>query len=345
MKIRQSPWVFAALATLSWLGASNVAHASDSVARFYSGKTVTIIVGVTAGGVYDLSARLLARYMPRHLPGTPSMIVQNMAGGGGLVAANYMFNAAPREGTAISVPLSGIVVDQLLRPEHVKYDGRQFGWLGSLATITDSIAVLDTAPAKTIEDAKRTEVIIGTSGKGSQIYQEPALVKALLGVKFKMVEGYRGGTEIILAMERGEVHGRANAVASWSVVKPEWVRERKLVHLIQIGPRDATLIGVPNFIDLVKTEREKAMVEVLNVSLITGRAVYTTPNVPAERLEALRKAFDATMADPEFRRDAEQQKLDLHPITGADLQRYVEETLRSSALVQAAADFKATLNY
>ena len=302
---------------------------AESPAEFYRDKRITFVVAVPPGGGYDLNTRVLAQHMAKHIPGNPETVVQNMPGAGGAKAANYLYNVAPKNGTVISMPLSSILVAQLLRPKKIKYDASQFNWLGTITTMTDVLAIWHSAGVRTVDDAKAKQVIVGTSSKNSMGYQEPALVNALLGTKFKIVLGYKGGRAMTLAMERGEIQSRTNQWASWRVQKPKWLKEGTIVPILQIGPKDPRYPNVPALIDLVKTDRERSLVRVLHMTLNIGRSIYTTPEVPRDRVDALRRAFQATLKDPAFVSQAKSKRLVLNPVAGQDLQSFVTKSLNT----------------
>jgi hypothetical protein len=197
-------------------------------------------------------------------------------------------------------------------PKEVMFDPRKFSWLGSMAVVQDVISVWHTAPAKTIEDAKKVELVMGATGKGSNAFQDIALANNLLGTKFKVVRGYKGGADINIAIERGEVQGRANTWDGWPTAHPDWLRDKKLVHLVQLGPRKHPEIGdeVPLFRDLVKTVEQRSIVDFVGLSLSMGRSVYAPPGVPADRVTALRAALIATVQDPAYIADAKRLALD-----------------------------------
>jgi tripartite-type tricarboxylate transporter receptor subunit TctC len=199
---------------------------ADAVADFYRGKTVTIVLGTGPGRTYDLYARLLASHMPKHIPGKPNMVVQYMRGAGGLKATNYMYNAAPQDGTVIATLFASLPLLEKLRPKAAKYESQKFGWLGAYARIVNVIAVNSDAPAVTIEQAKKKEVVIGSIGKSNSTYQWPALLNSVLGTKFKIISGYRSGGAIYKAMESGEVHGYSPVWLSLSATKADWLKEK-----------------------------------------------------------------------------------------------------------------------
>ncbi len=331
---------FAVIPAIALGATASLAHA-DAVSDFYAGKQVTYIVAASVGGGYNLYSRILMAYMPRHIPGKPKVIVQNMAGAGGIKAANYMYNVAPRDGSVMSTPISSIVIGESLRPKKVKFRVREFGWVGTVTTMTDVLAVFANTGVKTIDDAKKISVVIGATGKLGTLYLQPALVNALLGTKFKIIEGYKSGRQTNMAMSRGEVQGRTNQWTSWSTQRPQWIKDGKLSYLLQYGPKHPALPGVPTFKELVKTPDEIAMVEFMELIQLVGRSAHTPPGVPKARLAALRTAFDATMKDPAFRARMKEKRLTVNPRKGTVLQADLDRILPSAA--QTARKIKAVL--
>jgi tripartite-type tricarboxylate transporter receptor subunit TctC len=312
---------------------------AQSVADFYRGKTITYNLAVPDGASWGLYARTFIEHLRKHVPGNPTIILQVMPGGGGVAAGNHIFNVAAKDGTVIGTPLSTAMVFAATDPKEVMYDPRKYSWIGSMAVVQDVITVWHTAPAKTLDDAKRIELIMGATGKGSNSFQDIALANNLLGTKFKTVRGYKGGAEINIAIERGEVHGRSTTWDSWPGSHPDWLRDKKLVHLVQLGPRKLPEIGdeVPLFRDLVSGE-QRSIVDFVGVSLAMGRAVYAPPGIPQDRLEALRTAFVATMKDPAYIAQAKKLALDAETWqTGDAVERIVNEAFSlSPALIQKA---------
>jgi tripartite-type tricarboxylate transporter receptor subunit TctC len=288
------------------------AAAAEPVADFYRGKTIAYNLAVPDGASWGLYARTFIEHLRKHVPGNPTIILQVMPGGGGVAAANYMYNIAARDGTVIGTPLSTAIVFAATDPKEVMFDPRKFNWIGSLAVVQDVISVWHTAPARSIEEAKHTELIMGATGKGSNSFQDIALANNLLGTKFKSVRGYKGGADINIAIERGEVHGRSTTWESWPGSHPDWLREKKVVHLVQLGPRKLADIGdeVPLFRDLVDDPEQKSIVDFVGLSLTMGRAVYAPPGVPADRIAALRRALIDTVKDPEYIAAAKRFSLD-----------------------------------
>ena len=285
---------------------------AQSVADFYRGKTITYNLAVPDGASWGLYARTFIEHLRKHIPGNPNIVLQVMPGGGGVAASNHIYNIAARDGTVIGTPLSTAIVFAATDPKEVMFDARKFNWIGSLAVVQDVISVWHTAPAKTIAEAKRTELIMGATGKGSNSFQDIALANNLLGTRFKAVRGYKGGAEINIAIERGEVHGRSTTWETWPGSHPNWLRDKKLVHLAQLGPRKLPEIGddIPLFRDLVSDPEHKAIVDFVGLSLTMGRSVYAPPGVLADRIAALRAALIETVKDPAYIAAAKRLALD-----------------------------------
>lgn len=309
--------------------AATVAARADEVADFYGKTDVRMIIGVAVGGSYDSSGRLVARHIGRHIPGNPRVIIQNMPGASSRVAANHIYTVAPRDGTIIGAVSEGIAMAQALGEKGIRYDAGKFAWIGTPVQPISVMAVWHTAGVKTLEEAKSKEIIVGATSVSGTNYVFPALIKELLGAKFRIVVGYDGGNAINLAMERGEVHARGSMV--WAMVKreqPDWVRDGKLIPIVQMTTEKAPdLPHVPRLIDLADTPEAKAVFEVMAGTDGMGRPLLTTPDVPPERLAALRKAFDDMVEDAEFRADAAKAGEDISPNSGAVLQKIVADVL------------------
>ncbi len=241
----------------------------------HRGKTVTYTLAVPNGASWGLYVQTFIEHFRKHIPGNPNIILQVMPGGGGVVAANHLYNVAAKDGTVIGTPLSTAMVFAATNPQDVKYDPRRFNWIGSLAGVQDVISVWHTAPAKSLEAAKTIELNMGSTGTGSNTFQDVALANNMLGTKFKPVRGYRGGAEIDIAIERGEVNGRATTWDTWTGSHADWVGDKKLVHLLQLGPRKLSEIGDDVLLlrDLV-TGEQRAIVDAIGLSLAMGRSVY-----------------------------------------------------------------------
>jgi tripartite-type tricarboxylate transporter receptor subunit TctC len=305
-------WRSAGLALAIGLAAAASRVEAEPVADFYRGKTVIYNLAVPDGASWGLYARTFIEHVRDHIPGNPGVILQVMAGGGGIVAGNYIYNVAARDGTVIGTPLSTAIVLAATDPQTVKFDPRKFSWIGSMAVVQDVISVWHDAPAKTMEEARRVPVIMGVTGRGSNTFQDIALANNFLGTRFKPVLGYQGGADINLAIARGEVQGRATTWESWKDSNPDWLTDHKIVQLVQLGPRKLAEIGddVPLLRDLVSDPEQKAIVDFVGLSLSMGRSIYAPPGLPADRLAALRTAFAETMQDPAYIADARKRGLD-----------------------------------
>jgi tripartite-type tricarboxylate transporter receptor subunit TctC len=340
MTISRTFTLLSVATALTLAATAPAAKAQQSVADFYKGKTITYNLAVPDGASWGLYARTFIEHLRKHVPGNPTIILQVMPGAGGVAAANHIFNIAAKDGTVIGTPLSTTMVYAATDPNMVQYDPRKFSWIGSLAIIQDVISVWHTAPAKTLDQAKTIELIMGATGKGSNSFQDVALANNLLGTKFKAVRGYKGGAEINIAIERGELHGRANTWDGWPGAHPEWIRDKKLVHLVQLGPRKLPDIGdeVPLFRDIVPAGEQRQIVDFVGAQLAMGRGVYAPPGIPKDRLEALRTALLATMKDPGYIAQIAKLRLDSKTWqTGEAVERVINEAFSvSPELIQKA---------
>jgi len=310
--------------------AAGSAAAADPVADFYRGKTVTYVQASGAGGGFAAYSRLVEKYLPRFIPGHPNVQLQFMQGAGGVKGANYVYNAAAKDGSVIGMPLNTVVIYQVLRPKSVKYDAAKFTWLVGLSQLSSVIVLWHTAPAKTLEDARKTELIIGSTAKSADNYQQPVLANALLGTKFKMVTGYDGSPGMNLAMERGETNGRMTFWESLVTTNADWIRDKKVIPLVQVGARAIKeLPNVPRLIDLAKTESDKSIVRLVHISAALGRTIYAPPGVPAARAAALRQAAEALVKDRAFLEEAARRKIAIDATSGEELHGLIVDALRT----------------
>jgi tripartite-type tricarboxylate transporter receptor subunit TctC len=293
---------------------------AQSPAQFYKGRSVTITVAGGAGASLGLYCRLVAKYWSQHIPGKPSVVCQFRPGAGGTKAAAYMYNAAPKDGSVVGEVLAPSVLAPALR--NVKFDASKFLWLGSVTPRPAVVTVWHTAPAKTVDEAKIHQVIVGSTGKGSETFLIPKFMNSVLGTKFKIIEGYKAAL-INNAMPQGEVHGRMNYWSGWTTVKQAWIRDKKIIQLVQYGPRIAALPNTPHLKDLMPDDEHRRMVEFFEISEHLGMGFYAPPGVPGDRVEALRSSFMATLNDPAFRADAKKRNADVDPISGATIQKIV----------------------
>jgi tripartite-type tricarboxylate transporter receptor subunit TctC len=309
---------------------------AQSVAEFYRGKTLTMLVGVAVGGEYDLLARLLAKHIGRQLPGNPSTVTQNVAGASGLKVLNYLYNQAPQDGTYMLLVQPTLPAAQAVGLAGVQFDAARLRWIGTIAPSTETLVVWHAAGAKTVEQAREREIIIGATSRGSSTYAFPALMNELLGTRFKIVTGYNGGTQINLAMERGEVEGRDNSWASWKTTKPDWVKEKRIIVIAQAAPR-APDLDAPSVEEMAATTADRRIMELVLSGGNLGRPFAVGPGVPEQRVAALRAAFDAVMMDADFRAKAAALQFDVAPVDGASLQKIVEEVVSTPKELAARA--------
>jgi tripartite-type tricarboxylate transporter receptor subunit TctC len=324
-----------ALATVALATTAHLACAED-VAEFYKGKQVSVYIGFTAGGGYDVYARLVAKHMGNHIPGNPVLVPKNMAGAGSRKVTGYIYSVAPKDGTSLATADQSQALQQAMEDPTIQFDVRKLIWIGNPNKDVNTTAVWYTSGIKSLDDAKTKDVIVGATGSNTSA-QYPQAMNYFIGTRFKIINGYPGGNDINLAMERGEVMGRgSNAWASWKGTKPDWLRDKKITILVQIGLQKAPdLPNVPLMMDLAKTPEDRAALKLLSAATEIGRPIYSTPDVPKDRVAALRKAFDETMKDQQFVSDAKQGKLDLDPVSGERLQQVVEEMLATPKSVVA----------
>jgi tripartite-type tricarboxylate transporter receptor subunit TctC len=304
---------------------ANLAVQADDVADFYKGKRINLVVGYGTGGGYDTYARLFARFIGKHVPGNPNVIVQNMPGAGSRGAANWLYNVAPRDGTVIAVLSQSTPADQALGENGIQFDVRRFNWIGNMVVVNNIMFVWAQSGARTIEDAKQKPLAIGSTGASSPSMLYPLVSNNLLGTKFRIVSGYPGGGDINLAVERREVDGRGSD--SWASMKANnsrWLSGRMVNILFQVGPhREADLADVPLWRELAQNDEQRQILDILSGDIAVGRPILTAPNVPADRVRALRKAFDDTMRDPQFLEAAAKANMYLNPMAGEELQAIV----------------------
>ena len=324
------------------------AFAQDAEAEFYKGKNLRVIVPTPTGGLYDGFSRLIARHMSKHIPGQPTLVVQNMGGAAGLVAANYMANVAPRDGTAIAAAHGSTMTAPLLSPENAKFDLKSLSWLGNITRDPFVAYVWHTAPVQSLEDLKTKEGIFGGNSVGSASIDYAIAAKALFGLKLKIITGYANSSDVKLAMERGELHGTFGN--GWSSLKsdaPEWIAEKKVTLLTQFGlSRHPEMPDVPMFIDLAKNESDRQALELLLSRQEYSRPYYAPPQVPAARLTVLRRAFDATVKDEAFLADAARIQAPVDgPARGEDVEKAAHRLAETSpAVVKRVLEMFANFN-
>ena len=318
------------------------ASAQEDRGEIFAKKTVTIYVGNTAGGSYDLYARLAGRFLGKFIPGNPTVVVQNMPGAGSLRLANFMYNAAPKDGTALAIVVETVAIEQALANSSVQYDARHYTWIGRLAASAGIHMMWHTSKVQSLEDAKKELSLLAGTGTGSLAETIPTLLNALLETKFKIVRGYPASNEAMLAMERGEVEGVAANLIAVQVGRGEWLRDHKVKIILQDLPsRRADLPDVPALGELGDTTEAKQLFRLYASMGAIGRSLFAPPSVPVDNTRVLRDAFSAMGRDPEFIQAAKQLGGELELASGEELQQAVTKTLDvpTSALERARAIF------
>jgi tripartite-type tricarboxylate transporter receptor subunit TctC len=316
-----------------------VTAGAQSVADFYRGKTVSMVISTGVGGGYDLMGRLVARHLGKQLPGAPTIVPRNMGGAGHVRAANYMFRNAPKDGTTLATIGNTVALHQVIDGKGVQYDAGRFEWIGTVQPTNINLYVWTSTGLRTLADAEKREVLLGATGAGggNEIY--PALLNNTLGTKFRVIAGYGTGSDIHVAMERGEVDGRAgNSFASLMASNGEWLRDKKITVLVQFGlDPEPGFESVPNLIDLARNDSERAIFKLFSAPSALGWPVMTTPQVPAARVKALRRAFDEMTKSQDFINDAERLRLTVNPVSGEKLQAIVLDMVHTPPEIVAAA--------
>lgn len=334
--------ILASALAVGLVAAAAPARAQD----FYKGRQIRLIIGNNSGTSYDATARLVSAHIGRHVPGNPRIVTQNMPGATGLIAANYVASVAPQDGTVMSAAHQSLPLRQLFGDRQVKYDAAKLQWIGSPQASVALIAVWHAAPVKSMEDAKRTSVVFGATTARASAAIMVALANNLIGTKFRLALGYNGN-HIDLAMERGEVHGRAGqSWSGWKATRPDWIRDGKVRVIAQLGLRpDPELKGVPLMADLAKDERSRRILRLFSAQTEFGRPIYVAERVPKDRVGLLRAAFDAMLKDAKFLAEAKRLNHDIAATSGVELDQLVAEMMATPkdlvALAETAQDFNA----
>jgi tripartite-type tricarboxylate transporter receptor subunit TctC len=307
---------------------------ADPVADFYKGKQIRFIIRAGVGGTYDLYARLLGRHLAAHIPGNPTILPINMSGGGGIKAAMYVAEVAPKDGTILTIVSQGLAADQGLglNPSFAA-DLRAFNWIGNMSSAGQVVVTWHTSPTRTLDDAMKRTTVMGVTGAGSITVQIGAVLNNVVGTKLKLVIGYPDGNDVNLAMERGEVEGRCSSPwPSYLAATPHYVTDKLITPIVQVGlQKEPDLPDVPLLRDLAKSPQERAILDFMSTAVAIGRPIATTPSVPAERVAALRQAFDATLRDPAFVAEAEQQRLEIRAMSGGELADLIRQVIETPA--------------
>jgi tripartite-type tricarboxylate transporter receptor subunit TctC len=304
-------------------------------ADFFRGKTITLGIPSDVGGGYDSHGRLLARYLPKYLPGNPHVIVQNNPAGAGMVLANNLYNTAPKDGTAIGIVRASVLYEQIYGNKAVKFDGQRFSWIGNMNSAQDACVFWTGTGVTKLADFYSREHVLGADAAAGMSYQFPRIYDELLGTKFKVITGYKGTPDRVLAMERGEIEGACGLTTG--LVKSNLSRQYaqgKLKVIAQAGlTRDSDFPDAPNMLDQAKTPEQRQVLEFIYAQLQLSRAIAAPPGLPSDRIETLRDAFDAAIADPGLLEEAKRQKLDINPLSGEETARVVRRFFASPAMV------------
>jgi tripartite-type tricarboxylate transporter receptor subunit TctC len=319
--------LFASAAAAGLLAATIAPASAEDPAAFYAGKTFTIYVGFSPGGGYDQYARAIGRHMGKHIPGQPAVLVKNLEGGGSLRAAKFIDEVAPRDGTVIATIGRGTPFAPLLEQTGATFDATKMTWIGSANEEVSVCAAWHTAPVSKLEDLYKTEIALAGTVASDDAVLLPRTLNGLFGTKFKTVLGYKGGTEMNLAMERGEADGRCGL--SWSSFKstyPHWLAEKKVVPLFQIArQKHPDLPHLPLVTELARNDEEKQILRMFIARQVMGRPFFGPPGIPADRTKAIREAFLRTLSDPAFRAEADKAQLEVEPVSGEEVEAIVKE--------------------
>jgi tripartite-type tricarboxylate transporter receptor subunit TctC len=306
--------------------------------EFFRNKQISLIIGYNPGGSYDLYGRLAANHLPRFIPGHPSIVAKNLPGVGSVKAANFLASQAPRDGLTIGVIGQALALTQVLRDASVEYDMRDFSWIGRFTSAVELTEVWHTSPVKTIADATRRETILAATSAGSTTDMFPRVMNRIAGTKFKIDKGYAGTGGSVLAMERGETEGSLDSVDALLFIRPDWLRDKKISVLVQYAQRrHPALPDAPAMVEFGATAEDKQLLALFASNAEVGRALMAPPEIPADRLAVLRKAFTAMVADPAFKDEVEKRRIELGPMSGEEMQTLMRDTLDISPVVIARA--------
>ena len=309
----------------------SVAAQAQGVADFFRGKSIALIIPNAPGGSFDLYGRLVARHLGKHIPGQPTLVPQNMPGASGMIAGNWLFGVAPQDGTAMGILIPNIAIAQVIGMPEIKYDVRKYNWIGRIVAPTATLFTWHTSGTKRVADLRNRETVIASTGPLSQAEITSQMMNGLAGTKFKIIQGYKGTTDAILAMERGEVEA---GIFPWTFMKlshPDWLAQGK-VNVVAPYTRSpiADLPNVPTIFELAQTEDLRGVFNLFFGPDEIGQPLALPPNVPAERVEAIRRAFDVMIKDPDYLADAEKQQLALTPATWQELEKSVADAFKAT---------------
>jgi tripartite-type tricarboxylate transporter receptor subunit TctC len=311
------------LATALSLGGRSSAQTPE---QFYKGKLLDLEIGYPTGGSNDAYGRLIASHLGKHIPGTPNIVPRNVPGAGSFLAVNRVFSTLPKDGTVIGLGAPTLALDEKLGSQGVRFKTAELNWLGRVDTLINIVMMWKTSPVKTIADAQKIASTLSGTGAGSTVSIYPTVLNNVIGTRFKLVMGYRGSNEAMLAMERGEVEGHSTAWSAVKVAKPDWLRDKTVTLIVQFAlKRHPELPDIPTAVELARNDGERAVLAAIMNASEVGTAFFTSPGVPPDRLAALRRAFEETTKDPEFLAEAERARLGVSPLSGEELQKLVAQ--------------------
>jgi tripartite-type tricarboxylate transporter receptor subunit TctC len=313
---------------------------ANAQADFYRGRAIDLVISTGVGGGLDANARVVARHLADHIPGNPTIVPRNMPGAGHIRAANFVYSQAPKDGTVIATFIPIFVLARLLdRSKSIQFDPANFNWLASTSSSNSTVYVWHTSSVRSVADATAREVLMGGTGVGSYTIMYPTVMNSVIGTRFKLVTGYQSTAEIGLAMERGEIEGRAgNNFNSLKAENGEWLKSGKIRLIAQVGlERDQEFPDLPLLTDFAKSDQDRQILKLFSTDVVIGRPFVTSPGVSAERVALLRKAFDEMLADPAYLEDSKKAGLDVTPVAGAKVQTIVTDLVHTPADIVAKA--------
>jgi len=309
-----------AAVSLAALGGFTTLASAQAPEQFYKGKSIDFIIGYPPGGSNDVWARLLARHIGHHIPGNPYIVPRNQPGAGSFLALNSVYTVAPKDGTVLAIAAPTAPLDEKLGSNGVRFKTAELGWVGRVDSLINIVFMWHTSKVKTFEDALKYESTLSGTGAGSTVSIYPTVMNNVFGTKFKLIMGYKGSADAQLAVQRGEVEGHSTSWVAVKVGHPEWWPTKQISILVQFSNvRHPELPDIPTAVDLARNDEEKQVLSAIMAAADIGSAFFTTPGVPSDRLDALRRAFDATMQDKEFLADVEKTRLTVSPLKGEEL--------------------------
>ncbi len=334
--MRSSKWACRSLSA-SFLFMCAIPAAADPVADFYKGKQLTIIVGSAPGGDYDMWARMIGRYLVRYIPGSPEALVQNMPGAGGIRATNFTYNVSPRDGSVVAMTSRNAPFKALSGDKMVRFDPTKLNWIGSPEVTNRVCIVSDASPVKDAKDIFTKELILAGSGQGSALSTIPPMLNRLLGTKIKLIEGYKSATDAKLAIDRGEVHGLCQSYTQVSRAYADGLSSGKIKVLFRMEESGIPGVDAPSIYEFTTDDKQRQVLSLFSVGVVLGRPMYAPPEVPVERVAALRRAYGQALNDPQLALEARKQALTLTHISGEEIEKIISHLMKTPAEIRELA--------